>query len=125
MSTLASDRAALYRAAFDDPSHDSALLDLDGTVVELNRSLRDLVAAAGGSAGPAPVWDLPVWRAESGAPLREAVRFGHPSGTLRVGAQASRDASGEWRVTKAIMSRSSRVLMEGSVRVPADYAAGR
>jgi len=48
-----------------------------------------------------------------------AVRFGHPSGTLRVGAQA-RQVDGEWTVTKAVMSRSARVLMEGAVRVPAD-----
>ncbi|KFE51370.1 2-methylaconitate cis-trans isomerase PrpF [Pseudomonas syringae] len=48
---------------------------------------------------------------------REAVRFGHPSGTLRVGAQALQK-DGEWHVTKAIMSRSARVLMEGVVRVP-------
>lgn len=48
---------------------------------------------------------------------RTSVRFGHPSGTLRVGAEASL-ADGEWRVTKAIMSRSARVLMEGWVRVP-------
>ncbi|MGL6124152.1 MAG: PrpF domain-containing protein, partial [Shewanella sp.] len=48
----------------------------------------------------------------------DAVRFGHPSGTLRVGAEASR-VNGEWTVVKAIMSRSARVLMEGFVRVPA------
>jgi probable AcnD-accessory protein PrpF len=47
----------------------------------------------------------------------DAVRFGHPSGTLRVGAQANQ-VDGEWQVTKAIMSRSARVLMEGWVRVP-------
>ncbi|GIU04074.1 hypothetical protein TUM4636_01930 [Shewanella glacialipiscicola] len=47
----------------------------------------------------------------------DAVRFGHPSGTLRVGAEASM-VDGEWTVVKAIMSRSARVLMEGSVRVP-------
>ncbi|MGZ7178686.1 2-methylaconitate cis-trans isomerase PrpF [Burkholderia gladioli] len=55
----------------------------------------------------------------AGGGEREAVRFGHPSGTLRVGAQASQDG-GEWVVTKAIMSRSARVLMEGAVRVPGD-----
>ncbi|WP_186135399.1 2-methylaconitate cis-trans isomerase PrpF [Burkholderia gladioli] len=55
----------------------------------------------------------------AGGGEREAVRFGHPSGTLRVGAQASQ-AGGEWVVTKAIMSRSARVLMEGAVRVPGD-----
>jgi len=50
---------------------------------------------------------------------RNAVRFGHPSGTLRVGAEASQ-VEGEWMVKKAIMSRSARVLMEGFVRVPGD-----
>jgi probable AcnD-accessory protein PrpF len=55
----------------------------------------------------------------AGGGEREAVRFGHPSGTLRVGA-AAQQANGEWSVTKAIMSRSARVLMEGWVRVPGD-----
>lgn len=55
----------------------------------------------------------------AGGGERTAVRFGHPSGTLRVGAQA-RQVNGEWTVTKAIMSRSARVLMEGWVRVPGD-----
>ncbi|REG50390.1 2-methylaconitate cis-trans isomerase [Paraburkholderia sp. BL6669N2] len=53
----------------------------------------------------------------AGGGARESVRFGHPSGTLRVGAEAS-ERGGEWTVTKAIMSRSARVLMEGWVRVP-------
>jgi len=55
----------------------------------------------------------------AGGEGRDAVRFGHPSGTLRVGAQASL-VEGQWAVTKAIMSRSARVLMEGWVRVAAD-----
>ena len=55
----------------------------------------------------------------AGGEQRDAVRFGHPSGTLRVGAEA-RQVDGEWTVTKAIMSRSARVLMEGWVRVPGD-----
>jgi probable AcnD-accessory protein PrpF len=55
----------------------------------------------------------------AGGGAREAVRFGHPSGTLRVGA-AAQQVDGEWGVTKAIMSRSARVLMEGWVRVPGD-----
>ncbi|PBI95948.1 3-methylitaconate isomerase [Variovorax boronicumulans] len=55
----------------------------------------------------------------AGGGAREAVRFGHPSGTLRVGAQAQQ-VEGEWQVTKAVMSRSARVLMEGWVRVPGD-----
>jgi len=55
----------------------------------------------------------------AGGGARHAVRFGHPSGTLRVGAEA-RQVNGEWTVTKAIMSRSARILMEGFVRVPGD-----
>ena len=45
------------------------------------------------------------------------VRFGHPSGTLSVGAEA-KEVDGEWVVSKAMMSRSARRLMEGWVRVP-------
>jgi probable AcnD-accessory protein PrpF len=55
----------------------------------------------------------------AGGGEREAVRFGHPSGTLRVGAQA-RQMNGQWQVTRALMSRSARILMEGWVRVPGE-----
>ncbi|WP_421714549.1 2-methylaconitate cis-trans isomerase PrpF, partial [Aeromonas media] len=55
----------------------------------------------------------------AGGGEREAVRLGHPSGTLRVGAEA-RQIEGQWTVTKAVMSRSARILMEGWVRVPGD-----
>jgi probable AcnD-accessory protein PrpF len=55
----------------------------------------------------------------AGGGARDAVRFGHPSGTLRVGAEA-REVDGRWTATKAIMSRSARVLMDGAVRVPAE-----
>ena len=54
----------------------------------------------------------------AGGGARTAVRFGHPSGTLRVGAEA-KQVDGEWKVTKAVMSRSARILMEGRVRLPA------
>ncbi|MEG0139417.1 MAG: 2-methylaconitate cis-trans isomerase PrpF [Comamonas sp.] len=55
----------------------------------------------------------------AGGGEREAVRFGHPSGTLRVGAEAKR-VDGEWQVTKALMSRSARILMEGWIRIPGE-----
>ncbi len=55
----------------------------------------------------------------AGGGTRAAVRFGHPSGTLRVGADVQQ-VDGQWIVTKAVMSRSARVLMEGAVRVPRD-----
>ncbi len=53
----------------------------------------------------------------AGGGTRNAVVFGHPSGTLRVGAEATQ-VSGQWQVAKALMSRSARILMEGWVRVP-------
>lgn len=59
----------------------------------------------------------------AGGGERNSVTFGHPSGTLRVGAEAEQtngSNGGEWKVNKAIMSRSARVLMEGTVRVPGD-----
>ena len=55
----------------------------------------------------------------AGGGERNVVKFGHPSGTLRVGAAASKN-SGEWKVEKVTMSRSARVLMEGWVRIPGD-----
>ena len=55
----------------------------------------------------------------AGGGEKSAVRFGHPSGTLRVGAEAKL-VNGQWTVTKAIMSRSARTLMSGWVHVPAD-----
>ncbi|ADV26207.1 AcnD-accessory protein PrpF [Pseudoxanthomonas suwonensis 11-1] len=53
----------------------------------------------------------------AGGGSRDVVRFGHPSGTLRVGASVAQ-VDGQWTVTRAVMSRSARVLMEGHVRVP-------
>ena len=56
--------------------------------------------------------------AATGGGTRNVVSFGHPSGTMRVGADVQQ-VDGQWTVTKAVMSRSARVLMEGQVRVPA------
>lgn len=55
----------------------------------------------------------------AGGGERNSVRFGHPSGTLKVGAEA-KEVDGQWTATKAIMSRSARVLMDGTVYVPGD-----
>jgi 2-methylaconitate isomerase len=55
----------------------------------------------------------------AGGGKRNAVTFGHPSGSLRVGAEASL-TEGRWVIDEAVMSRSARVLMEGFVRIPGD-----
>lgn len=80
---------------------------------KLHHAMMGTAAVAIGAAAAIP--GTLVSMAAGGA--REAVRFGHPSGTLRVGA-AALQIEGSWRVTKAVMSRSARVLMEGWVRVP-------
>jgi len=72
------------------------------------------VAIATASAVPGTLVNL-----AAGGGDRTHVTFGHPSGTLRVGAEAQ-EVKGQWSATKAIMSRSARVLMEGWVRVPGD-----
>ena len=72
------------------------------------------VAIAAAAAVPGTLVNL-----AAGGGARESVRFGHPSGVLRVGAEA-RQVDGQWTVTKAVMSRSARILMEGKVRVPGD-----
>ncbi len=83
---------------------------------KLHHAMMGTAAVAIGTAAAIP--GTLVNLAAGGGDL-EAVRFGHPSGTLRVGAQATQ-VKGEWVVTKAIMSRSARVLMEGWIRVPGD-----
>ena len=83
---------------------------------KLHHAMMGTAAVAIGTAAAIP--GTLVNLAAGGEP-RTAVRFGHPSGTLRVGAEATQ-VDGEWVVRKAIMSRSARVLMEGWVRVPGD-----
>jgi probable AcnD-accessory protein PrpF len=83
---------------------------------KLHHAMMGTAAVAIGTAAAIP-GTLVNLAAGGGAP--KAVRFGHPSGTLRVGAEA-KQVDGQWTVTKAIMSRSARVLMEGWVRVPGD-----
>ena len=72
------------------------------------------VAIATAAAIPGTIVNL-----AAGGTERESVTFGHPSGTLKVGA-AAKLVDGKWLAEKAVMSRSARILMEGSVRVPQD-----
>lgn len=83
---------------------------------KLHHAMMGTAAVAIGAAAAIPGTLVNI--AAGGRP-RTSVRFGHPSGTLRVGAEAQVQ-DGRWVVTKAIMSRSARVLMEGTVRVPGD-----
>ena len=84
---------------------------------KLHHAMMGTAAVAIGTAAAIP--GTLVNLAAGGGEARTAVRFGHPSGTLRVGAEAAK-VDGQWKVAKALMSRSARVLMEGNVRVPGD-----
>jgi hypothetical protein len=86
---------------------------------KLHHAMMGTAAVAIGTAAAVPGTLVNI---AAGGGARNTVRFGHPSGTLRVGAQAKLE-NGQWTVTKAIMSRSARVLMEGWVRVPAEVLA--
>ena len=77
-------------------------------------------AVAIGAAGVIP--GTLVNLAAGGGELQE-VEFGHPSGTMKVGAAVTHTA-GEWQVTRVSMSRSARILMEGAVHVPGDTLNG-
>lgn len=85
---------------------------------KLHHAMMGTAAVAIGTAAAIP-GTLVNLASGGGAP--NAVRFGHPSGTFRVGAEACQ-AGGKWTVTKAIISRSARVLMEGWVRIPGDQS---
>ena len=82
---------------------------------QLHHAMMGTAAVAIGTAAAVPGTLVNL---AAGGGVRSAVRFGHPSGTLRVGAEAQL-VNGQWAVTKALMSRSARVLMEGHIRVPA------
>ncbi len=83
---------------------------------QLHHAMMGTAAVAIGTAAAVPGTLVNL---AAGGGERNAVRFGHPSGSLRVGAEA-RLQNGQWVVAKALMSRSARILMEGTVRVPGD-----
>ena len=105
-----------YRVAKLVAAGDIDLLVRALSMGKLHHAMMGTAAVAIGTAAAIPGTLVNL---AAGGGERSAVRFGHPSGTLRVGAEASQ-ANGEWTVTKAIMSRSARILMEGWVRVPGD-----
>ncbi len=98
------------------PAEDIDLLVRALSMGKLHHAMMGTAAVAIGTAAAIPGTLVNL---AAGGVERSAVRFGHPSGTLKVGAEA-KEVDGEWTATKAIMSRSARVLMEGWVRIPGD-----
>jgi probable AcnD-accessory protein PrpF len=106
-----------YAASSGKPVR-AADIDLNVRALSMGKLHHAMMGTAAVAIGTAAAIPGTLVNRAAGGGEREEVRFGHPSGTLRVGAQA-RLVDGAWQVTKAIMSRSARVLMEGAVRVPA------
>ncbi|MFC6439730.1 2-methylaconitate cis-trans isomerase PrpF [Bowmanella sp. JS7-9] len=94
-------------------------IDLNVRALSMGKLHHAMMGTAAVAIGTAAAIPGTLVNLAAGGTEREAVRFGHPSGTLRVGAAATQQ-DGKWQVTKAIMSRSARVLMEGNVRIPGD-----
>lgn len=92
-------------------------IDLSVRALSMGKLHHAMMGTAAVAIGTAAAIPGTLVNLAAGGGERTAVRFGHPSGTLRVGAEAAL-VDGQWQVKKAIMSRSARVLMEGWVRVP-------
>lgn len=97
----------------------ASAIDLHARALSMGKLHHAMMGTAAVAIGTAAAIPGTLVNRAAGGGERESVTFGHPSGTLRVGAQAGL-VDGQWTVTKAIMSRSARVLMEGKVRVPAE-----
>ncbi len=98
---------------------DAGDIDLRVRAMSMGKLHHAMMGTAAVAIGTAAAIPGTLVNLAAGGGERGAVRFGHPSGTLRVGAEAAQ-MDGQWVVTKAVMSRSARVLMEGWVRVPGD-----
>jgi 2-methylaconitate isomerase len=98
---------------------DAGAIDLNVRALSMGKLHHAMMGTAAVAIGTAAAIPGTLVNLAAGGGERSHVTFGHPSGTLKVGAAAS-ETAGEWRVDKVVMSRSARVLMEGWVRVPGD-----
>ncbi len=94
-------------------------IDLNVRALSMGKLHHAMMGTAAVAIGTASAIPGTLVNLAAGGGERENVTFGHPSGTLKVGAEALVE-NDEWRVNKVIMSRSARVLMEGNVRIPGD-----
>ncbi len=107
-----------YLASSGKPIH-AGDIDLNVRALSMGKLHHAMMGTASVAIAAAAAVPGTLVNAACGGGARDAVRFGHPSGTLRVGADV-REVDGRWTVAKAVMSRSARVLMEGHIRVPQD-----
>ena len=106
-------------AASSGKQVNAADIDLNVRALSMGKLHHAMMGTAAVAIGTAAAIPGTLVNLAAGGGDRNTVTFGHPSGTLKVGAQASQN-DGEWTVDKVVMSRSARVLMEGWVRIPGD-----
>lgn len=94
-------------------------IDLNVRALSMGKLHHAMMGTAAVAIGTAAAIPGTLVNLAAGGGEREVVTFGHPSGTLKVGAAAS-ERDGNWIVEKVVMSRSARILMEGWVRIPGD-----
>ncbi len=94
-------------------------IDLNVRALSMGKLHHAMMGTAAVAIGTAATIPGTLVNLAAGGGERDTVVFGHPSGTLKVGAEAT-EVNGKWTVNKVAMSRSARVLMEGWVRVPGD-----
>lgn len=107
-----------YTSSSGKPVAASAI-DLNVRALSMGKLHHAMMGTAAVAIGTAAAIPGTLVNLAAGGGERNAVTFGHPSGTLKVGASASQ-RNGEWSVDKVVMSRSARILMEGWVRIPGD-----
>ena len=97
----------------------AADIDLNVRALSMGKLHHAMMGTAAVAIGTAAAIPGTLVNLAAGGGVRESVTFGHPSGTLKVGAVAS-ERNGNWVAEKVVMSRSARILMEGWVRIPGD-----
>ena len=97
----------------------ASTIDLNVRALSMGKLHHAMMGTAAVAIGTAAAIPGTLVNLAAGGGDRESVTFGHPSGTLKVGAEASQQDGG-WTVTRVSMSRSARILMEGWVRIPGD-----
>ena len=110
--------AANYISSSGKPI-DTSDIDLNVRALSMGKLHHAMMGTAAVAIATASVIPGTLVNLAAGGGERDSVTFGHPSGTLKVGAEAGQ-VNGEWNVKKVVMSRSARVLMEGTVRIPGD-----
>jgi len=106
-------------AASSGKQVNAADIDLNVRALSMGKLHHAMMGTAAVAIGTAAAIPGTLVNLAAGGGDRNSVTFGHPSGTLKVGAEAGQKEGG-WMVNKVVMSRSARVLMEGWVRIPGD-----